>query len=83
MSRSSLGLGAILGVLLFAGALMQQISLAYTSVANVSFITGLYVIIVPLITFVLGYRYRLIVWTGGLIAVLGLYLLTQGGNELA
>ena len=83
LSRPSFALGAILGLVLFGGALMQQVSLKYTSVANVSFITGLYVILVPLIAIALGYRYKLIVWTGGIIAVLGLYLLTQGGNELA
>lgn len=82
-SATSIFLGAVLGLLLFAGALMQQISLAYTSVANVSFITGLYVIVVPLIAVALGYRYKLIVWSGGLIAIAGLYLLTQGGNDLA
>ncbi len=83
MSRSSLILSLVLGVLLFAGALMQQISLKYTTIANASFITGLYVILVPAMTIALGYRYKLIVLLGGLIAVIGLYLLTQGGTGLA
>ncbi len=82
-SRSTLILSAQLGGLLFAGALMQQISLLFTSVANVSFITGLYVIVVPIIAYALGYRYKLIVWSGGIIAIIGLYLLTQGGTEIA
>ena len=72
--------GCVLGLLLFLGALLQQISLLYTSVANVSFITGLYVIIVPLIGYFLGYRYGLIVWCGGVIAISGLYLMTGGGD---
>ncbi len=48
-SRSTQSIGLVLGTLLFGGALLQQISLQYTSVANVSFITGLYAIVVPLI----------------------------------
>jgi drug/metabolite transporter (DMT)-like permease len=79
-SRSTFSLGMLLGALLFGAALLQQISLQYTSIANVSFITGLYAIVVPLIGYFLGYRYGLIVWGGGLIAVIGLYLITSGGD---
>ncbi len=82
-SRSTLKLGVLLGGLLFGGALMQQISLVFTSVANVSFITGLYVIVVPVIALGLGYRYKLLVWSGGIVAMVGLYLLTQGGSQIA
>ncbi len=80
INKSTLVMGFLLGSLLFGGALLQQISLQYTSIANVSFITGLYVIVVPLIAYFLGYRYGLIVWGGGLIAVAGLYLMTSGGD---
>jgi drug/metabolite transporter (DMT)-like permease len=80
INKSTLVMGSLLGSLLFGGALLQQISLQYTSIANVSFITGLYVIVVPLIAYFLGYRYGLIVWGGGLIAVAGLYLMTSGGD---
>lgn len=73
-------LGWVLGGLLFGGALCQQISLLHTSVANVSFITGLYVIVIPLIAFFLGYRYGFIVWLGGLLAMVGLYLMTDGSD---
>ena len=48
--------------------------------ANVSFITGLYAIVVPLIGYFLGYRYGLVVWAGGILAIVGLYLMTQGGE---
>jgi len=80
LDRATLMMGCLLGFLLFIGAFLQQLSLQYTSVANVSFITGLYVIVVPLIGYFLGYRYGLIVWTGGLIAILGLYLMSGGGD---
>lgn len=71
-------LGGVLGLLLFMGALCQQLALLSTSVANVAFITGLYVILVPVIGYFFGIRYALIVWTGGLIAMIGLYLITGG-----
>ncbi len=80
-NRATVEVGLLLGFLLFVGALLQQISLQYTSVANVSFITGLYTIVVPLIGYFLGYRYGLIVWAGGLIAVFGLYLMAGGGDS--
>lgn len=81
--RSTLTLGAVLGGLLFGGALLQQVAIQYTSLANVAFITGLYVIIVPLMGLFVGYRYGVVVWSGGLIAISGLYLMSGGGSELA
>ncbi|NNC98993.1 MAG: DMT family transporter [Gammaproteobacteria bacterium] len=83
LCRPTLGLGVVLGALLFGGALFQQFSLQYTSLANVAFITGLYVILVPLIGFFIGYKYRVIVWIGGLIGITGLYLMTGTSTELA
>jgi len=81
--RSTLILGLMLGCLLFAGASLQQVSIQYTSLANVAFITGLYVIVVPIVGFFIGYKYKLIVWLGGFIAIIGLYLMTGSNGELA
>jgi drug/metabolite transporter (DMT)-like permease len=36
--------------------------------------------VVPLIGYFLGYRYGFIIWAGGLIAVVGFYLMTSGGH---
>lgn len=79
----TLVIGAILGGLLFGGAFFQQVSIQYTSLANVAFITGLYVIVVPIIGLFIGYRYGAVVWSGGFIAIIGLYLMTGGSTELA
>jgi drug/metabolite transporter (DMT)-like permease len=79
----TLVLGMVLGGLLFGGAFFQQVSIQYTTLANVAFITGLYVIIVPIIGLFIGYRYGPIVWSGGFIAIIGLYLMTGGSTELA
>lgn len=77
-TKATVMLGAALGFLLFVGALLQQLALLHTSVANVAFITGLYVIVVPVIGFFLGLRYAAVVWSGGLVAIVGLYLMTGG-----
>ncbi len=80
---ATLKVGFILGLLLFFGATFQQISIKYTSLANVSFITGLYAIIVPMIGFFMGYRYAVMVWVGGIVAIIGLYLMTGQSTELS
>jgi drug/metabolite transporter (DMT)-like permease len=41
--------GCIAGLFLFTGASLQQVGLVYTTAGNAGFITGLYVVIVPLI----------------------------------
>jgi drug/metabolite transporter (DMT)-like permease len=82
-NKSTINLGIALGCLLFGGAYFQQASLSYTSLANVAFITGLYVIIVPMIGYFLGYRYGAVVWIGGLIAIGGLYLMTGSSSHLS
>jgi drug/metabolite transporter (DMT)-like permease len=79
----TLRLSVLLGCILFAGATLQQISIQFTSLANVAFISGLYVIVVPIIGFFIGYKYKLIVWFGGFIAIAGLYLMTGSNGAVA
>ncbi|NLC70649.1 MAG: DMT family transporter [Desulfuromonadaceae bacterium] len=67
---------ALAGLMLFIGINLQQIGLITTSAANAGFITGLYVIIVPMIGFFFGVRCGPGVWTGALLGVIGLYLLS-------
>jgi len=68
--------GLFLGTLLSAAAGFQQISLGLTKVANVAFITGFYVIFVPIIGLFFQHRYSLITWLGGFLALVGLALLS-------
>ncbi|MBR9867333.1 MAG: DMT family transporter [Oceanospirillales bacterium] len=68
------------GILLFLGASLQQAGLLWTSAGNAGFITGLYIIIVPLMGLLLGHITRLNTWLGGLLAVVGLYFLTVDTN---
>ncbi len=65
-----------LGFNLFFGSWLQQWGLTQTSVTNGGFLTGLYVIFVPLILlFIFRIRPHFIVWISVPLAVLGLFLL--------
>lgn len=67
------------GLALFLGAATQQVGLQTTTVTNSSFITGLYVVFVPLIAvFFLRRAPHWIIWPGALMALAGIYLLSGG-----
>jgi drug/metabolite transporter (DMT)-like permease len=68
--------GALAGLALFGGASMQQIGLLDTTAGKASFITSLYVVLVPVAGLFLGQRCGWSVWAGAVLAVAGLYLLT-------
>ena len=64
------------GLLLFTGASLQQVGLLGTTAGKAGFITGLYVVLVPLLALTWGRRTHLAHWVGALLAVVGLYLLS-------
>jgi drug/metabolite transporter (DMT)-like permease len=68
--------GLLAGLVLFGGASMQQIGLIYTTAGKASFITSLYVVLVPIAGLFLGQRCGWAVWVGAGLAVAGLYLLS-------
>ena len=55
LARQGLWGGGLAGLMLFSGATLQQIGLVYTTAGKAGFITGLYVIIVPLMGLFLGH----------------------------
>jgi drug/metabolite transporter (DMT)-like permease len=75
-------LGIILaGAVLFAGATLQQLGLRTTTAANAGFITGMYVILVPLLLALLWRQPPgRTVWLAAIIAAAGLFLLSTGGS---
>jgi drug/metabolite transporter (DMT)-like permease len=79
---SSTWLGITLaGLLLTGGAAFQQAGLRYTTAGNAGFITGLYVVLIPLIQAVLLKRsVRPTIWIAALLATFGLFLLSTGGQ---
>ena len=64
------------GCFLFAGSSLQQVGLVYTTAGNAGFITGLYVVIVPVMGLFWKQRVGAGTWTGALLAAAGLYLLS-------
>ena len=75
-SPASLGGGLLAGLVLFCGASFQQVALVYTTAGNAGFITGLYVVLVPIIGIALGHRTCAGTWIGAALAAAGLYLLS-------
>jgi drug/metabolite transporter (DMT)-like permease len=72
--------GAILGIFLGTSYLTQTVGLKYTSAANSGFITGLFVVFVPLFLMIFLRRPLSVAqWAACGVAVLGLWLLTGGG----
>lgn len=68
--------GGALGLALFAGASLQQMGLVYTTAGKAGFITGLYVIIVPILGLFWRQQPRVGTWIGAVLATIGLYLLS-------
>lgn len=74
--RKVLAAGSLAGVALFAGASLQQIGIASTTAGNAGFITGLYVVLVPILGIFLRQSTQLGTWLGAVLALIGLYLLS-------
>ncbi|MEH6799850.1 MAG: DMT family transporter [Halopseudomonas sabulinigri] len=74
MLLGSLALGCVLTL----GINLQQIGLMFTTVTNSGFITGLYVILVPVFGLFIGMRTHKGTWAGALLALVGMVLLSVG-----
>jgi len=68
--------GAAAGLVLFAGATLQQVGLKYTTAGKAGFITGLYVVLVPLLGLFFRQRPARGDVAGAVAAAVGLYFLS-------
>ena len=68
--------GSLAGLTIFAGASFQQVGLVYTTAGKAGFITGLYVVVVPIMGLLWGQRTNAGTWGGALMAAAGMYLLS-------
>ncbi|MBN2538653.1 MAG: DMT family transporter [Deltaproteobacteria bacterium] len=76
-SRSVIIIGGLLvGLFLFAGSSLQQMGIIYTTAGNAGFITGLYVVIVPIMGLLFRQKTTAGTWIGAFLAASGLYLLS-------
>ena len=80
LTRGLLQGGMLMGLALALGINLQQVGLMFTSVTNAGFITGLYVIVVPLVGLLIGHKTGLGTWLGAGLAVVGMFLLSVGDN---
>lgn len=69
--------GIFCGLFLFAGSSFQQVGIVYTTAGNAGFITGLYVILVPIFGLFWHHKVNKQTWLGAIIALAGLYFLTS------
>lgn len=72
--------GLCMGLALTIGINLQQVGLMFTSVTNSGFITGLYVIVVPLLGLAIGQKTGMGTWLGATLAVFGMALLSIDEN---
>jgi drug/metabolite transporter (DMT)-like permease len=83
LGRSGAGAGALLGLLLAAGYALQTAGLERTTVSGTGFITGMYVVLTPLIALLL-FRSQIATaaWAGVVLSTVGLAMLSgvHGGS---
>ncbi len=75
-STNVLYYGTIAGLFLFMGSTFQQVGIQYTTAGKAGFITGLYIVIVPIIGLFFRQYTRKETWIGCALALAGLYLLS-------
>lgn len=68
--------GLAAGALLYGGASLQQLGIVYTTAGKAGFITGLYVIIVPILGLLWKMHPGPSVWAGAVLGIVGLFLLS-------
>lgn len=76
MRHRIIWLQLLLGILVFGGVSFQQYGLVYTTAGNAGFITGLYVVFVPVFGLFLRHRNHFTIWIGVVLAIAGLYFLS-------
>lgn len=73
--------GVIVGVITGIGLLTQQMGISLTTISKASFISGMYVIFVPLLGLFTKKKPKAKFWLAILISLVGMYLLCMSGNE--
>jgi drug/metabolite transporter (DMT)-like permease len=74
--------GALMGVFLAGGYIFQTLGLEKTTASNTGFITGLFVVLTPVLGAVfLRQRIPAVAWAAAGVAMIGLWLLSGAGTE--
>ena len=83
VDRATILPGSILGLFLFIGFLFQTWGLMYTTPSKSAFLTGLSVILVPMILLLDGSKIRAASMWGGVLGFLGIYFLVAPSGMAA
>jgi len=82
--KKTLVSGLLAGLVLFIASTLQQFGVELTgSAGKAGFLTGLYIVLVPLIRFVMGKKTSILTFFGAIFAVVGLFFLCMTGNEIS
>jgi len=68
------------GTCLFFAVMLQQFGIIFTTAGNAGFITGLYVVLTPFFGIFIGRKTGYATWTGSVLTLCGLYLLSVAGR---
>jgi len=81
MSRKQYKWMMVAGFFLFLGSALQQAGMQYTTAGNAGFITSLYVVLIPILLFFFwGEKPHWIFVVAVVLAMVGAFLLSTGGN---
>ncbi len=76
-------MGVAMGAFLTAGYVLQTLGLEHTTASNAGFITGLFVVLTPLLgAIALAQRAGRTAWVAAVVATLGLFLISGAGSDL-
>jgi drug/metabolite transporter (DMT)-like permease len=75
-ARTLILCGLVVGGTLYGGASLQQFGIVYTTAGKAGFITGLYVIITPILGLLWRMRPGPSAWAGAVLGVAGMFLLS-------
>ncbi len=81
--RTTVKGGLLCGLMLCSASILQQIGITGTDVGKSGFITAMYIVLVPVLSFFISRKASIRVWISVAIAVTGLYFLCVSGGSLA
>lgn len=78
ISKETVKIGVLISIPLLAGNFLQSIGLKYTTVSNSAFITGLDVLLIPILKYAV-YKKKVAnkIWFACIIALIGLYIIAE------
>ncbi|NLY43364.1 MAG: DMT family transporter [Clostridiaceae bacterium] len=80
MRTAVLKAGVVTGIVLFAAVTLQQFGLKDTTAGKAAFITGFYIILVPVFGVFFNQKTNTKTWIAAVLAIIGLYLISVNEN---